>query len=78
MMGQTEIAPPFVVGEVHRAPPFTHEAGWRIMADPETMAWLPADGSTFASSDHPALAKLLGTTYGGTADRPALPDLRGN
>lgn len=38
---------------------------------------LIADGSSFACASFPALCTVLGTTYGGTASNPNLPDTRG-
>lgn len=39
--------------------------------------WLLCDGSTVRVDQYEALATLLGTTWGGSGDTFALPDLRG-
>ena len=39
--------------------------------------WLLCDGATFGATTHPELAAAIGTTYGGTASAPRVPDLIG-
>ncbi|TGX50115.1 hypothetical protein E5A73_16950 [Sphingomonas gei] len=39
--------------------------------------WAPCDGSLLDAGQYPALFAVLGTTYGGSAQAFALPDLRG-
>lgn len=39
--------------------------------------WLLCDGAPFVAMTHPELAAAIGTTYGGTASAPRVPDLIG-
>ena len=39
--------------------------------------WLLCDGSAFSAALYPALAAVIGTTYGGTAANPNTPNLMG-
>lgn len=39
--------------------------------------WLLCDGTTFSATTYPALAAIIGTTYGGTSSNPATPNLNG-
>ena len=68
-----------IVALENRSRPAPLPAGMlRIFAGTETpTGWLEAAGGFYEPEDYPDLYKAFGTTYGGTATAPLLPDARG-